>query len=102
MGQNESSFKKTYEETVSELSSVQLAEISSRFNDLYAKARGSKGLVVDREAFSNYLDLPVTIGDRLFDAFDRKKVLTGSCSSKGTSFSQISNHKGCSFPSQPG
>ena len=75
MGQNESSFKKTYEETVSELSNVQLAEISARFRDLYAKAGGSKGLVVDREAFSRYLDVPVTVGDRLFDAFDRKKVM---------------------------
>lgn len=76
MGQSESSFKRTYSETVSQLSSVQLGEISSRFNDLYAKAGGAKGLVVDREAFSRYLNLPVAIGDRLFDAFDEKKVKT--------------------------
>lgn len=74
MGQNESSFKKTYAETVSQLSSVQLQEISARFEELYTKAGGAKGLVVDREAFSQHLNLPVTIGDRLFDAFDEKKV----------------------------
>ena len=74
MGQNESAFKKTYEETVSQLSSVQMGEISHRFNELYAKAGGSKGHVVDREAFSRYFNLPVAVGDRLFDAFDEKKV----------------------------
>ena len=74
MGQSESSFKKTYAETVSQLSSVQLREISTRFEELYAKAGGAKGLVVDREAFSQHLNLPVAIGDRLFDAFDEKKV----------------------------
>lgn len=74
MGQNESSFKKTYAETVSQLSSVQLGEITARFNELYAKAGGAKGVVVDREAFSGYLNLPVAVGDRLFDAFDSKKV----------------------------
>jgi len=74
MGQNESSFRKTYAETVSELSSVQLSEIHARFQELYAKAGGSKGVVVDREAFSNYLNVPVTVGDRLFEAFDKKKV----------------------------
>ncbi len=75
MGQNESSFKKTYADTVSQLSNVQLGEISARFNELYSKAGGGKGLVVDREAFSQYLNVPVAIGDRLFDAFDEKKVL---------------------------
>lgn len=75
MGQNESTFKRTYSDTVSQLSSVQLGEITSRFNELYAKAGGAKGLVVDREAFSQYLNLPVAIGDRLFEAFDEKKVL---------------------------
>ena len=74
MGQNESSFKQTYEETVSQLSSVQMGEISRRFNELYAKAGGPKGHVVDREAFSKYFNLPVAVGDRLFDAFDEKKV----------------------------
>lgn len=74
MGQNESTFKRTYSDTVSQLSSVQLGEITARFNELYAKAGGTKGLVVDREAFSKYLNLPVAIGDRLFEAFDEKKV----------------------------
>ena len=78
MGQSESSFKRTYEETVCQLSSVQMGEISRRFNELYAKAGGPKGHVVDREAFSKYFNLPVAVGDRLFDAFDEKKVVQDS------------------------
>lgn len=74
MGQNESAFKKTYSDTVSQLSTVQLGEITTRFNELYSKAGGAKGLVVDREAFSQHLNLPVAVGDRLFEAFDEKKV----------------------------
>ena len=75
MGQSESSFKRTYEDTVSQLSSVQLGEIAARFNELYGKAGGPKGHVVDREAFSRYFRLPVAVGDRLFDAFDKQKVV---------------------------
>ena len=79
MGNNESAFKRSYEETVAELSSVQLAEISSRFNELYARAGGPKRHLVDREAFSKSLNLPVAVGDRLFDAFDEKKVFVCVC-----------------------
>ena len=78
MGQSESSFQRTYTETVSQLSSVQLGEIAARFNELYGKAGGPRGHVVDREAFSRYFKLPVAVGDRLFDAFDRKKVMEAS------------------------
>ena len=45
-----------------------------RFNELYAKAGGPKGHLVDREAFSKYFNLPVAVGDRLFDAFDKQQV----------------------------
>ena len=45
MGQSESSFKRTYSDTVSQLSSVQLGEITAMFNELYAKAGGAKGVV---------------------------------------------------------
>ncbi len=75
MGQSESSFKRSYSETVCKLSSVQLGEIASRFNELYARAGGPKGHLVDREAFSQYFKLPATVGDRLFDAFDEQKVV---------------------------
>ena len=37
MGRSESSFKRTYEKVVCQLSSVQMGEISCRFNELYAK-----------------------------------------------------------------
>lgn len=74
MGNNESAFKRCYEETVAQLSSVQLAEIATRFNEVYSRAGGPKGHLVDREAFSASLHLPVAVGDRLFDAFDEKKV----------------------------
>lgn len=74
MGQSESSFKRNYEDSVSQLSSVQLREITTHFNEVYAKAGGSKGHLVDREAFSKYFKLPVTVGERLFEAFDAHKV----------------------------
>lgn len=74
MGQSESSFKRNYEDSVSQLSSVQLKEITTHFNEVYAKAGGSKGHLVDREAFSKYFKLPVTVGERLFEAFDAHKV----------------------------
>ena len=38
MGRSELSFKRTYEKVVCQLSSVQMGEISCRFNELYAKA----------------------------------------------------------------
>ena len=74
MGGSESSFKRNYEETVSQLSSVQLREITTHFHEVYAKAGGSKGHLVDREAFSKYFKLPVPVGERLFEAFDAHKV----------------------------
>ena len=74
MGQSESAFKRNYQETVSELSSVQLREITTHFNEVYAKAGGPKGHLVDREAFSKYFKLPVTVGERLFESFDAHKV----------------------------
>ena len=74
MGQSESSFKKSYSETVAQLSTIQLGEIAAKFNELYVRAGGPKGHLVDREAFSQYFKLPVTVGDRLFDAFDEQKV----------------------------
>lgn len=74
MGQSESSFKRTYDETVEQLSTVQLQEIQAKFTELYQQAGGSKGHVVDREAFSRYFNVPPTVGDRLFEAFDEKKV----------------------------
>ena len=78
MGQSESSFQCTYTETVPQISSVQLGEIAARFNELYGKAGGPWGHVVDREAFSRYFKFPVAVGDRLFDTFDRKKVMETS------------------------
>lgn len=98
MGQSESSFKRTYEETVCQLSSVQMGEISRRFNELYAKAGGPKGHVVDREAFSKYFNLPVAVGDRLFDAFDEKKVALNSkhvYAYTGTCWAVSSRDVGC-------
>ena len=76
MGQSESNFnfKRNYQECVSQLSTVQLREITTHFHEVYAKAGGSKGHLVDREAFSKYFKLPVTVGERLFEAFDAHKV----------------------------
>ena len=54
--------------------SFPLPPVILRFNELYAKAGGPKGHLVDREAFSKYFHLPVAVGDRLFDAFDKQQV----------------------------
>ena len=78
MGQSESTFRRNYEKSVSQLSSVQLREITARFSEVYAKAGGAKGHLVDREAFSKYFKLPVPVGERLFQAFDVKKARDSS------------------------
>jgi Ca2+-binding EF-hand superfamily protein len=74
MGQGGSTeFKHLFSSTVSELSQVQLAEIGSRFNELYKQSGSTRGRVIDREAFSNFFNLPIALGDRLFEAFDKKQ-----------------------------
>ena len=45
-----------------------------RYNELYKQAGGGRGKIIDREKFSEYFNLPVALGDRLFDAFDKKQV----------------------------
>ena len=46
----------------------------NRYNELYKHAGGRRGRVIDREGFSKYFNLPIALGDRLFEAFDVKKV----------------------------
>ncbi len=101
MGQGGSvEFKEAFQTTVGQLSQVQLAEIGSRYlneysnvnaimryyyyryNELYKHAGGGRGKIIDREKFSEYFNLPVALGDRLFDAFDKKQVSI-SCIKKG-------------------
>ena len=53
---------------------VYLPYIFSRYNELYKQAGGNQGRIIDREKFSEYFNLPVALGDRLFEAFDRKQV----------------------------
>ena len=48
-----------------QLSSVQLRELTTYFNEVYANAKRVKGHLVGREAFSKYFKLPVTVGSRL-------------------------------------
>ncbi|XP_019850352.1 PREDICTED: uncharacterized protein LOC105312226 [Amphimedon queenslandica] len=74
MGQGGShDFQEVFQSTVAELSQLQLAELGNQFNELYRQAGGERGRVIDREKFSLYFNLPVALGDRLFDAFDKKK-----------------------------
>ena len=74
MGQSESNLQQCFQRTVDELSMLELGEIGNRFNELYATAGGPKGQLIDKKAFSDYFRLPEAIGDRLFDAFDKRKV----------------------------
>ena len=69
MDRSESSFKRTYEKVVCQLSSVQMGEISCRFNELYAKA----GVQKSRRVLQ-VLE-PSGSCQWVFDAFNEKKVL---------------------------
>lgn len=74
MGQGGSSeFKASFQTTISHLSELELADIGAKYNELYKHAGGRRGRVIDREGFSKYFNLPVALGDRLFEAFDVKK-----------------------------
>ena len=69
MDRSELSFKRTYEKVVCQLSSVQMGEISCRFNELYAKA----GVQKSRRVLQ-VLE-PSGSCQWVFDAFNEKKVL---------------------------
>ncbi len=69
MDRSESSFKRTYEKVVCQLSSVQMGEISCRFNELYAKA----GVQKSRRVLQ-VLE-PSGSCQWVFDAFNEKKIL---------------------------
>ena len=69
MDRSESSFKRTYEKVMCQLSSVQMGEISCRFNELYAKA----GVQKSRRVLQ-VLE-PSGSCQWVFDAFNEKKVL---------------------------
>ena len=47
---------------------------SSGITSSINRLEGEQGKVIDREKFSEYFNLPVALGDRLFDAFDKKQV----------------------------
>jgi Ca2+-binding EF-hand superfamily protein len=74
MGQVESSdVSHAFAEATSLLSALELAEIGTQFNQIYARGGNRGGHLLNREEFSRYFQLPVVLGDRLFAAFDLDK-----------------------------
>ena len=75
MGQSESSeVSEAFAEVTSRLSALELAEIGTQFNQIYARGGSRGGHLLNREEFSRHFQLPVVLGDRLFAAFDLDKV----------------------------
>lgn len=58
-----------------DLNVLQLGSVGHEFNQLYAESSGKQGKLLDRAAFSRHFKLPGILGDRLFEAFDTKKVI---------------------------
>ena len=62
-----------------DLGAVRLAQIGHQFNELYSDGAGQRGVLLDRQAFAKHFQLPLILGDRLFEAFDVEKVSAPSC-----------------------
>lgn len=73
MGNNNVSVRRSYEEAISQLSSVQLSKITEAYKELHSRG-GKRGGLVDRSLFTSYFDVSSVLSERLFEAFDRKKV----------------------------
>ena len=73
MGNTNASIRKSYEEAITQLSSVQLNKITEAYKELHSRG-GRKGGLVDRSLFTSYFDVSPVLSERLFEAFDRKKV----------------------------
>ena len=73
MGNNNVSVRRSYEEAITQLSSVQLSKITEAYKELHSRG-GKKGGLVDRSLFTSYFDVLPVLSERLFEAFDRKRV----------------------------
>lgn len=56
-----------------QLSSVQLSKITDAYKELHSRG-GKKGGLVDRSLFTSFFEVSPMLSERLFDAFDRKRV----------------------------
>lgn len=73
MGNNNVAVRKSYEEAIAQLSGVQLSKITQAYKELHSRG-GKKGGLVDRSLFTSFFDVSPILSERLFDAFDLKKV----------------------------
>ena len=73
MGNNNVSVRRSYEEAITQLSTVQLSKITEAYKELHSRG-GKRGGLVDRSLFTSYFDVSPVLSERLFEAFDRKKV----------------------------
>ncbi|XP_065843240.1 trafficking protein particle complex subunit 12-like [Oscarella lobularis] len=66
-----------FDEAIAKFSDVELGEIGRSFSEIYEKGGDDEsGRIRNREDFAKHFHLPVVLGDRLFEAFDRDR--TGS------------------------
>ena len=73
MGNSNASVRQSYQEAIGQLSNVQLSKITQAYKKLHSRG-GRKGGLVDRSLFTSYFDVSPVLSERLFEAFDRKKV----------------------------
>ena len=73
MGNTNASVRQSYQEAIGQLSNVQLSKITQAYKELHSRG-GKKGGLVDRSLFTSFFDVSPVLSERLFEAFDRKKV----------------------------
>ena len=73
MGNSNASVRQSYQEAIGQLSNVQLSKITQAYKELHSRG-GKKGGLVDHSLFTSFFDVSPMLSERLFEAFDRKKV----------------------------
>ena len=75
MGNRNTSLRKDYAEAINQLGGVEVSKLAETYKELHDRG-GKKGGLVDRNLFSEHFNVSPILSERLFDAFDRKKVTT--------------------------
>jgi len=78
MGNRNTSLRKDYAEAINQLGGVEVSKLAETYKELHDRG-GKKGGLVDRNLFSEHFNVSPILSERLFDAFDRKKVTTFTC-----------------------
>ena len=78
MGNRNTSLRKDYTEAIDQLGGLEVSKLAETYKELHDRG-GKKGGLVDRNLFSEYFNVSPILSERLFDAFDRKKVTHVYC-----------------------